>query len=215
MRPLLVLSTVLLVAGIAYPGAERGSVLALAWAALAAPAAGQLAGAERCADVRRFAPLLVALAVLYAFAAFTAAPVSAWAALVICGLFLLGLATGRATDGRWTGAGLWFALTLALSGAATGFGQLARPWPPELTAHLLDVSPVSLVLESAGVDWMRHPALYDPAGTLDIGPELRLAWRGKVAGPALFVVGCCALAVSSAWRARRAAVSPATHLENH
>lgn len=214
-RPPLIFASALFVAGSALPGPSAGSVLALAWAALAAPSAGHLSGAVRCSALRQFAPLVIGLVVLFAFAALRGAPASLWSALALAGLYALGVATGRATQNAWCGAGLWLAVCGALAGSAIGFGQLARPWQPELAACLLDISPLSLVLESAGVDWMRHPALYDPAGTLDIGPELRQAWRGMVAGPALFVVGCFALAASSACRARHVVSSTATHLENH
>ena len=215
IRPALIFASALLVAGVALPGAAAGSVTALAWAALVAPAAGHLSGSQRAFLSRQLAPLAFGLVVLFAFFAFRAAPVSAWSALVLTGFFLLGVASGRSTRSAWSGGGLWLTLTLALAGAAIGYGQLARPLPPALTACLLDISPLSLVLESAGVDWMRHPALYDPAGTVDIGPELRQAWRGTVAGPALFVVGCLALAASSACRARTAAPGSATQKENH
>lgn len=196
------------------PGSIGGTVFAIAWAALVAPAAGHLSAAGRSGTLRRIAPLIVWFVALGAFAWLQGAPVQGWAAAALAGLFLLGSATGRAFQQPWLGASLWMIVSCALAGAATGFGQLAKPWPPAQAALLLDLSPLSLVLECAGVDWMRHPALYDPAGTLDIGPELRQAWRGTVAGPATFVVGCIALAASSALCLRNAVPPRAAHREN-
>ena len=40
------------------------------------------------------------------------------------------------------------------------------------------------------IDWMRHPAVYDAAGTADIGPELRTGRRSWLAAVVLLVVGC-------------------------
>jgi hypothetical protein len=213
--PLLIFASLLGVLGVLAPGAGGGTVFAFAWTALAAPAAGHLAGAAPGRPLRLAVPLIVWAVVLGGFVLLAAAPASFWVAPAIAGLFLLGTATGRLTEDVWSGAALWLTLALALAGAPLGYGQLAGPLPPEWTARLLDLSPLSLVLESAGVDWMRHPAVYDAAGTLDIGPELRQAWRGMVAGPALFVVGCFALAASSACRARTAVPPPAAHRENH
>jgi hypothetical protein len=56
-------------------------------------------------------------------------------------------------------------------------------------------------MECAGVDWLRHPAIYEPAGALDIDPGLRQPFRGKLAGPALLLLGC-ALAALGVVRAR-------------
>ena len=206
-RPECITAALLGLLGLLLPG---GGVFAgLAWMALAAPAAGHLAaaggGRRACLAVLP----LVWLAVL-ALGSWTAGPAfSAWTAPALCGLYLLGVASGRSAGGTWLGAGLWLALAFVLGGAATGWGVLAEPWPPAVAARLIDVSPVSLVLESAGVDWMRHPALYEAAGTLDIGPELRHAWRGQLAGPVLFVLGCFALAASNFFARRPAAPRPA------
>ena len=78
----------------------------------------------------------------------------------------------------------------ALSLAPTLGGALERPWPPSVTARLLDASPVAWVAESAGIDWMRHPAVYDAAGTAHIGPDLRSGRRSWLAAVGLLVVGC-------------------------
>ena len=92
----------------------------------------------------------------------------------------------------------------ALLSSLASLGGLWRgvPWPPEVAARLLDLSPVTLTAESAGVDWMRHSFVYEAAGTASIGPELRSAW-GSLAGPVCFVVGC-ALVFAVRLRERRA-----------
>jgi hypothetical protein len=68
--------------------------------------------------------------------------------------------------------------------------MLEEPWPPEVASVLLDASPVAWASESAGIDWMRHPAVYDAAGTADIGPDLRTGKRSWLAAVVLLVVGC-------------------------
>ena len=185
-------------------GADAWSVLA--WLALAAPAAGHLVA--RAASTRRGTfvawcapPVLWALLVV-ALASRSAAPPAWPGALAVCGLYALGLATGRVGRSGAAGAGVWLAALALLAGAPMGWGVVTRPWPPEIAAFLLDLSPLSVVLESAGADWMRHPAVYDPAGTLDIGPQMRVAWRGTLAGPGLLVLGCAALGAAVVSRPR-------------
>lgn len=200
----------------------------LAWLALAAPAAGHVVTsarvplrdasrphdrrhpaatlATRCAAL--LAPPLVWAAIVAWLARGSAAPPEPLGALAILGLYALGLATGRAgaahdrASSGLAGAGVWLALLALLAGAPMGWGVVSQPWPPDVAARLLDLSPLSVVLESAGADWMRHPAVYDPAGTLDIGPQMRVAWRGTLAGPGLLVVGCAALGAAVVLRPR-------------
>ena len=124
-----------------------------------------------------------------------------WAALAFSGIFASGWGIGRASGAgvRACAACLCLAVLLTVLPAAGEF--LGRPWPPPLAARLLDLSPVGVCLESAGVDWMRQPSVYEPAGALDIDPGLRHPWRGKLAGPGLLMLGC-ALAAFGAARAR-------------
>ena len=86
-------------------------------------------------------------------------------------------------------AAAWLLSSAACLAPSSRGWLCGEPWSPEIAARLLDLSPTALVLESFGVDWMRHPWVYDPAGTSSIGPELRLAW-GRLAGPLSFLVGC-------------------------
>lgn len=186
------------------------------WMALAAPAAGALVGGalQRSGSGGRLLGTLGLLGLPLASlmvlpGAQRVLPAAHWAGLALAGVALLGAALG-ATAGarRWRAgvAGGWLlGVACAAHGAATGWGLLQPepPFSPEVTAWLLDLSPVGLVLESGGADWMRSPEVYDPAGTSRIGPELRLPWRGAVAAPLVVVVGCGLLAL--ALRARGAA----------
>ena len=137
-------------------------------------------------------------------------PVSAGA--VLLGLFLIGssLAGASPVSGRARlsvrmlvsarrGA-LLLVLAWAADGAASGWGVLrpAPPWAPEVASALLDLSPRTLLMESGGVDWMRHPSVYESAGTDRIGPGLRSVYVGPVAGSVTLLVGCLALAARSA-----------------
>src|SRR6185295_5414128 len=109
----------------------------------------------------------------------------------IAGLFAIGFALGALPSrSAWRRAGIVllceaFLCALPLSGA------LLRTRPaPAVNARLLDLSPATLVVECAGVDWMRHPAVYDAASTSDIDPILRSPYDGRLAGGLVFVVGC-------------------------
>jgi hypothetical protein len=118
-------------------------------------------------------------------------PAPAWAALAWTGLFGAGFAIGRLTPSmRWRVASTCFLACAALNALSIAGTWLASPLPPAIAARLLDLSPATLLGECAGLDWMRHPAIYEPAGALDIDPSLRVAWRGMLAGPSVFLVGC-------------------------
>ncbi|MHC4378314.1 MAG: hypothetical protein ACYS26_17060, partial [Planctomycetota bacterium] len=128
-------------------------------------------------------------------------------------LSLLALWVGWALAGAGSGAraarigGLPASLGLALAWTALGALLIALPgrgerapagavgpagWAqgtPERAALLLDLSPASWAFEVAGVDWMRHPAVYDPAGT-DWFSGSRAPWSSGLAGPLALVLGC-------------------------
>jgi hypothetical protein len=87
-----------------------------------------------------------------------------------------------------------------LAGLPGRGGALGAPLEPALARLALDLSPATLVLESAGVDWMRDPAVYDPVAT---DRFQRLPYRGALAGPLVLLVGC-ALASLAGLRLRRA-----------
>lgn len=137
----------------------------------------------------------------------------AWTACILAGLFLVGFGIARAVS-PFGPAGV--ALLLASGAVLAGVGQFfglsgAAPWSPSVAARLVDLSPVSWVVESAGLDWMRHPAQYEPVGTASMGPDVRVAFRGALAGPVVLLVGCAtSLAATAArrWRASAGQSSP-------
>lgn len=211
------------------PGLQPDLSRGLVWfAQLAAfvPAAGLLVGAW-AGEGRSTSPrplhrrpirLLIGIGASVLLVACTPAG-AAWAGLpgrgaasaVLSGLFLSGMAlapSGPEPSPRLRAA-MWRASLLVLlcwcaDGAAGGWGILrpVPPWSPEVAARLLDVSPRTLLMESAGVDWMRHPAVYEAVGTDRIGPGLRSVFRGPVAGSATLLVGCVALAARALHRRR-------------
>ncbi len=126
-------------------------------------------------------------------------PIAGGAAL--SGLVALGACLGstHAATGL-ARAALLAAVSLLLDGAAAGWGLLgpSPTWPAGVAAVLLDLSPRAFVLESGGVDWMRHPSIYETVGTDRIGPGMRVGWTGSVAGPCLVVVGCALAAFAAA-----------------
>ena len=98
--------------------------------------------------------------------------------LLLLGIVLVGTSLQEEAWVVQLGGGL-----LVLAGLGVG----AKLW---MTPGHEKVSPVAWIVESAGIDWMRHPAMYDPAGTADIGPELRSGRRSWLAAVVLLVVGC-------------------------
>lgn len=109
------------------------------------------------------------------------------AAEALAGLMGAGVFLGLGRFGGW--APVWaLAAAALLDGAPAGWGLLEgapgsghgeAPWGPGLAAGLLDGSPRAFVMESGGVDWMRHPDVYGPVGTDRIGPDLRTGWIGS------------------------------------
>jgi hypothetical protein len=180
-------------------------VAACAWLALFAPAAGILAGAE--APRRVLVALLVPAAWALGLALVgarepRALPTPHWAACALVGLFAAGWALGVRVRAPLGAAGHALFLGLVLAGASSGFGllaggsELARAHP-EAARRLLDLSPLVLVLESAGRDWTHaQPELYARSGVEWVQ---RRPYPGNLAGPAVLVVGC-----ALAWLARAA-----------
>lgn len=114
------------------------------------------------------------------------APTPFYAGLVFAGLFAIGFATGVRSKGLSV-VGLVSFVTLLLVSApqvATLFGESLTPQGIRVA---LDLSPVTWVIESAGLDWMRHPSVYDLAGSLP--PDVRSPFQGMLAGPTIFLVG--------------------------
>lgn len=188
-------------------GGSGSDPIALAgWLALIAPSLGACAGARGARD--RLAALLLFGTWLLLLIAVDASskrdlPEMHWAACALAGLFLGGYGLGSLAKRSpgWVAAALFLAMITLTALPAVG-GLAPAPWPPALAARLLDISPVALILECGGVDWMRHPGVYAPVGTDAIGPDLRLAHRGFLAGPLTLLVGW-SLASACQFLARR------------
>ena len=180
----------------ALPGSRSGAdpVALLAWISILSAAAGFLGGA---AGIRHAALAVLPPAAWMGLAAVVDGlsprdlPAPAWAALAWSGLYAGGFGLGRLSrGGAVAGASVLLLLASLLAALPILSGSLGAPLPPPVEARLLDLSPATLVEECAGIDWMRHPAIYDGAGSADIDPSLRLPYRGSLAGPIAFVVGC-------------------------
>lgn len=192
-------SALLVASGCAGGLGQDARVSSLVWLALWAPAAGFLAGRRRPGGFL-LTPVWWWIVVLGLPAlGFEWADRRAAAAAVAV-LFYVGHGLGALTARRrtaswgWSGAALLLFLGGALAALPSVGGALARPLPPPLTAQLLDLSPVVWVAESGGLDWMRHPAVYELAGAADIGPDLRVA---RSSGPGALLA--CVLLYLACW----------------
>lgn len=175
-------------------------VALLVWLALCAAPVGALAGGASM-HAWIVAPVVPAVwsVALVAVDALSERdlPAPLWAAVAWTGLFAIGFGLGRAcavasrgAAGAVTVAALLLFVCAGLVALPVGGGFLAEPWPPAVAARLVDLSPATLLAECAGLDWMRHPAMYAAAGAADIDPALRGAYRGLLAAPMVLVVGC-------------------------
>jgi hypothetical protein len=192
----------------ALPGSRSGPdpIALTIWLALWSAPAGFLAGAAglRLWPLAPIAPAVwMALFGIVDGASPRDVPSPVWAALAWSALYAGGYGLGRAFPAHlWRGAGALF-LAAGLLAALPLAGKLLRdPLPPAWNARLLDLSPATLVAECAGLDWMRHPAVYEAADTSQIDPSLRVAWRGTLAAPVVFLLGC-SLAVAGDRLARK------------
>ena len=182
---------------------EPALALAL-WLSVWAACAGALLAAERLPRaLAALLPWALALVWMRAAAPESSSPL---APLGLAGFefvfaaFCCGAALARACARPLSvaTAALLIASGLSLAPSLGGlFGP--APWSARVSARLLDLSPQCLVAESRGVDWLREPAVYEPVGASSIGPEIRRAYRGVLAGWVSLVVGCAALA----WASRR------------
>ena len=208
-RRALVASAALLLAGLLPVALGRGHpVTLLAWLSIVALPAGWLAGGWNLPLGRTTLAVGGLWYVGLLVSAERGVPAPHWAALAWTGLFVAGFGAGCLAPRRaLAGAALALllaALLVSLPGAA---GLPEEPvWSPRAAARLLDLSPATLLVESAGVDWMRQPAVYGPAGADAIGPDLRMPWRGELAGPAVLLLGC-ALALAARYAVARRAHS--------
>ena len=150
---------------------------------LGAPVLGWAGGAWAAAQVSRVPPHFVL------------------GLLVAVGLFALGLGLGwwlgRARSVGAAGLGLLLTTFLAILPARGGLGERAPS--PAFARLTLEFSPATWVLESAGLDWMRHAFVYGP---LQSDRFERAPVDGKLAGTLACVLGCAAMVVGRL-RARR------------
>jgi hypothetical protein len=178
------------------------------WAALIAPCAGSL-GAHSLRIWRRAGVALVWCAAWFWLGRGLEVVDRLGGLGALLGLLcmggLLGGLVGPRTAGRnapFAGALLALGLSLLLIGLPAGFWLFSDPpWSPEIAARLLDCSPATLMLETAGVDYLRLPAIYGPVGADSMDPNLRLPW-GNLAGWGVCVLGLCLSMAGSAWRRR-------------
>ncbi len=115
-----------------------------------------------------------------------------WAAAAALGLFAIGHAVGRSSrreNGAASAAAL-LAISALLVLLPVAGAILRAPWPGSASARLLDASPMTVLAECAGIDWLRHPAVYDAAGTSDIDPRTRSPYSPPLAGGIVLVLGC-------------------------
>jgi hypothetical protein len=146
----------------------------LGWAALVAPALGALA-ARHTRGVFALAVLGFVWAQCALVLAFSQrmVPEPACALAVIAALGLCGYALARALRVEAT---TLLVLSTGLCLLPSVPGWIGEPLPPQYSARILDLSPWTWVMEAAGLDWLRHAAIYEPAGALDIDPGLRQAF---------------------------------------
>lgn len=188
-------------------GGGTDPVATLAWLCLIAPASGALAGA---AGVRLF-PLGLGVPGLWLCVLVWAdvssggdLPAPIWGALVVAGLHAFGLGLGLLAPRRpWALAGgLSFALLLA-TGLCVQGGLGERSWAeahPGLARSLVELSPLVLVTECAGLDWTHaQPEMYALSG---VEWFQRRSYRGPLAAPVVLLVGCT-LATTASRRRRR------------
>jgi hypothetical protein len=186
-------------------------VALLGWLALLAPPAGALCGGARIAlfPFAFVVPAAWTCMLTLSVAGVARGPATPlWAACALAGLFALGWALGARSAAPARAAGALFLAGLLLAGASIGGGllaggaELARQHP-RAAARLLDLSPLVLVFDCAGFDWVHaQPEVYAASG---VEWFQRRPYPGNLAGPTVLVVGC-----ALAWLAsRRGAPVPA------
>jgi len=174
-------------------GRASDPLLLLAWLALCAAPCGAALGLLGLRPWPFGAAVIGAWGTLIVGVAGTAArevPTPLWGVLALAGCMAFGAALARCVRNEASCALSLGALGLGLALWPVAPGISGLPWPPSLASLALDLSPVSLVVEASGLDWMRTAGVYDPAGTDRLE---RAPWAGELAGPGALVLGCAAL----------------------
>lgn len=174
--------------------------------ALVAAGCAALLGTLACAAPRRILDDLVATVLLAVVVVVLVEHVhggvpAPWSVVGLVGGIQLAAAGVRRVAPRLArSAAPWCAAVIVV--ASSGFdlfgvapAAFARV-DPHLGARLLDVAPATVLAESAGLDWMRHPNVYAPAGT-DWFSDRRAPFDGTLATLVALVVGCASFGVST------------------
>ena len=168
----------------------------LAWATLLAPGLGVLAGGFGLGLLYGgLVPAVLTLGLVWTDALSpTDLPTPLYASLFQAGLFFLGMGLGRLAPRHAPAlAGATVLLGLLLVGLPVqgGFGGGGEPWArshPGLARGLLELSPLVVAYDCAGLDWTHgHGGMYELSGVEWFG---RRASRGILAGPLSLLVGC-------------------------
>ncbi len=189
------------------PGATSGAdpLALLAWLAVLAPTCGCAAVAM---DLRAWpfaaaipGAWMIALVIVSASAGRdVASPL--WGMLAIAGLFAAGAGAAHlARKQAWSTCGALLLVGAGLAMLPALPGRSGAPWPVSVARVALDLSPITLVAECSGVDWMRSAAVYGPVGSDRFE---RTAYSGALAGPLCLVLGCALWMVAARVSRRRA-----------
>jgi len=192
--------------------ASLGPVAVALWAAALGLAVGPAVRAPR--RTAALAPLLLGAATWFALdAAGASRPLPV--ALVVAALVAAGATVAARSPGAArAGLPLAAALLVLLGGLPDLFGAAPAGWAledAERGARALDLSPASVLAEAAGVDWMRHPSVYAPAGT-DWFSDARAPYDGTVVGWSAAIALLVLVLLAPSQPLRR---EPATRTETH
>jgi hypothetical protein len=186
--------------------AALGALCARVEGALVVAGCAALVGTLACAAPRRIQGDLAASAllavVLVLLVEFVHGGVpAAWPVVgLVVGVQFAAAGVRRGAPDAARAAAPWCALLIVLGSCAFDlFGATPAAFArnsPDLGALVLDAAPATLLAESAGLDWMRHPNVYAPAGT-DWFSDRRAPFDGTLAALVALVVGCTLFGVAT------------------
>jgi hypothetical protein len=191
-------------------GRASDPLLLLAWLALCAAPCGAALVALGLRPWPYGAAVVGAWGTLVVIVAGTSVrevPTPLWGVLALAGLTAGGAALAQFARAPAQVALALGALGLGLALLPVAPGIAGVPWPIAVASAALEASPVTLVAEASGLDWMRTAGVYDSAGTDRLE---RAPWRGELAGPVALVLGCAALGVAALVRRSPSPKGPAS-----